>query len=74
MGRQRKRDHDYSRLTQWFHPHSLSLSMARASIKRLTGVKLLVAGTTPDFSESAGVVEVHVPSIALHEVVAFELA
>ena len=48
--------------------------MARASIKRLTGVKLLVAGTTPDFSESAGVVEVHVPSIALHEVVAFELA
>jgi hypothetical protein len=53
---------------------SQKVSLRLPSGKRLTGVKLLVAGTTPDFSESAGVVEVHVPSIALHEVVAFELA
>ena len=42
--------------------------------KKLAGVKLLVGGTPPDFSETAGVVEVHVPSIGLHEVVAFDLA
>ncbi len=42
--------------------------------KTLAGVKLLVGGTQPDFSEKAGVVEVRVPSIALHEVVAFDLA
>jgi len=42
--------------------------------KRLAGVKLLVGGTQPVFSETAGVVEVQVPSIALHEVVAFDLA
>jgi hypothetical protein len=42
--------------------------------KRLAGVKLLVGGTRPDFSETMGAVEVQVPSIGLHEVVAFDLA
>jgi len=42
--------------------------------KKLAGVKLLVAGTHPDFSETGGAVEVQVPSIGLHEVVAFDLA
>ena len=41
--------------------------------RTLAGVKLLVAGTRPDFSEAAGAVEVQVPSIGLHEVVAFDL-
>jgi hypothetical protein len=42
--------------------------------KTLAGVKLLVCGTQPDFSETAGAVEVQVPWIGLHEVVAFDLA
>jgi hypothetical protein len=42
--------------------------------KTLAGVKLLVSGTQPDFSETTGAVEVRVPSIGLHEVVAFDLA
>jgi len=42
--------------------------------KMLAGVKLLVGGTRPDFSETAGAVEVQVPSIGLHEVVAIDLA
>jgi hypothetical protein len=42
--------------------------------KTLAGVKLLVGGTPADFSEKAGAVEVQVPSIGLHEVVAFDLA
>jgi hypothetical protein len=42
--------------------------------KKLTSVKLLVGGTQPDFSEAAGAVEVQVPSIGLHEVVALDLA
>ena len=41
--------------------------------KKLAGVKLLVAGTRIDFSEAAGAVEVQVPSIGLHEVVALDL-
>ncbi len=41
--------------------------------KRLAGVKLLVSGARPDYSETAGTVEVQVPSIDLHEVVAFDL-
>lgn len=41
--------------------------------RKLGGVKLLVAETQPVYSESAGVVEVQVPSIGLHEVVALDL-
>jgi hypothetical protein len=41
--------------------------------RKLAAVKLLVGGTQADFSETTGVVEVHVPSIALHEVVALDL-
>ena len=41
--------------------------------KKLVGVKLLVGRTQPEFSESAGAVVVDVPSIGLHEVVAFDL-
>jgi len=41
--------------------------------RKLAGVKLLVGGIQADFSEAAGVVEVQVPSIALHEVVALDL-
>ena len=41
--------------------------------RKLAGVKLLVGGGQADFSETAGVVEVQVPSIGLHEVVAFDL-
>ena len=41
--------------------------------RRLAGVKLLVGETQPGFSETAGVVEVQAPSIALHQVVAFDL-
>jgi len=42
--------------------------------RKLAGVKLLVAETQPVYSETAGVVEVQVPSIGLHEVVALDLA
>jgi hypothetical protein len=42
--------------------------------RTLAGVKLLVGGTQPDFSQAAGVVDVQVPSIGLHEVVAFDLS
>jgi hypothetical protein len=41
--------------------------------KTLAAVKLLVSGTQPDFSKTAGAVEVQVPSVGLHEVVAFDL-
>jgi hypothetical protein len=41
--------------------------------KRLAGVKLLVSGARPDYSETAGTVGVQAPSIDLHEVVAFDL-
>jgi hypothetical protein len=40
---------------------------------KLAGVRLLVGGGQADFSEAAGVVEVQVPSINLHEVVAVDL-
>jgi hypothetical protein len=42
--------------------------------KMLAGVKLLVGGMQPDFSETGGAVEVQVPSIGLHEVAAIDLA
>jgi hypothetical protein len=42
--------------------------------KKVTGVKLLVAGTRPRFSEANGVISVEVPSIGVHEVVALDLA
>ncbi len=41
--------------------------------KKLAGVKLLVGGTPADYSQTPGAVEVRVPQIALHEVVAFDL-
>ncbi len=41
--------------------------------RKLGGVRLLVAETQPVYSESPGVVEVRVPSIGLHEVVALDL-
>jgi len=41
--------------------------------KKLAGVKLLVGGGLPDVSKTADAVEVQVPSIGLHEVVAFDL-
>jgi hypothetical protein len=36
-------------------------------------VKLLVAGSTPEFSQSGGWLEVGVPSVAVHEVVAIDV-
>lgn len=42
--------------------------------ERLSGAKLLVAGSTPRVSREGQVVEVEIPSIAVHEVVAFDLA
>jgi hypothetical protein len=42
--------------------------------KTLAGVKQLVAGTRPRFSEANGVISVEVPSIGVHEVVALDLA
>jgi len=42
--------------------------------RKLDGVKLLVSGREAEFSETSGAIEVRVPSIALHEVVALDLA
>jgi hypothetical protein len=42
--------------------------------KKVAAVKLLVAGGRPRFSEADGVINVEVPSIGLHEVVALDLA
>jgi hypothetical protein len=40
---------------------------------KVRGVRLLVAGTTPVFREAAGTLEVTVPSILDHEVVAVDV-
>jgi hypothetical protein len=42
--------------------------------KKLVGVKLLVAGGHPRFSETGGALDIEVPGIGLHEVVALDLA
>lgn len=40
---------------------------------KLTGVRLLTAGTKPEYAVKGGVLEVTVPSVAIHEVIAVEI-
>ena len=41
---------------------------------RATGLRLLVSGNTPKFVQRNGMIELEIPSIGLHEVVAIDLA
>ena len=53
-------------------PQRVRLRIPRG--RKLSGVHLLVAGSRPVFSESTGMVTVQVPSVGVHEVIAFDLS
>ncbi|MDQ6700912.1 MAG: beta-galactosidase trimerization domain-containing protein [Acidobacteriota bacterium] len=42
--------------------------------RKLSGVNLLVSGSRPVFAESSGMVTVQVPSVGVHEAIAFDLS